>query len=310
VAEVFDARLLLEAPERFAGMSPPAILGVFGSPVGHSLSPQFQNAALDAAGVNGQYVRLEATEEIFLPAVRALGRAGFRGANVTIPFKVAAMEAVDEVDEEARQAGGVNTVVVQGDRLLGFSTDGMGFSRAIREEFLLDLKDLRVMILGAGGGAGRAAAVRCAAEGCERLVLVNRTVEKVRGLARALAPKFHSERLAGPADRLVAIGMDEGLMAEQLEKIDLVVNATSLGMRLGDRLPLPTRLITANLLVFDMVYTGRKTRLVLAAESAGARAADGLSMLLHQGALSFELWFEGPAPIDAMRRALRQAAGR
>lgn len=305
MTEVFPASSLAESPSPFAKMDPPAILGVFGDPVSHSLSPGFQSAGLAAAGIRGQYVKLHAKVEEFPSALRALDSAGFVGANVTIPHKVAALATVDEADDNARRAGGVNTVVVDSGRLAGFSTDGAGLSRAIREEFLVDLKDLRVLLLGAGGGAGRAAAVQCATEGCERLVLANRTADKARELAAELAPFFRSDRLIGPVDRLVAIPMDDSALRAEIAHADIVINATPVGMKMTDPSPLPQALLTPNLMVYDMVYArGGKSKLVRDAEAAGARAAGGLSMLLHQGALSFEIWFNRPAPIDAMRAAL------
>jgi len=308
MSEVFAAADLISRPGIFRSMQPPAVLGVFGNPVDHSLSPGFQTAALQAANIAGQYVRLRAEEAEFPLALKALAAAGFQGANVTIPYKAAALAAVDECDDRARRSGGVNTVLVDGDRLLGFSTDGPGLVRAIHEEFLVDLRDLRVLLLGAGGGAGRAAAVQCAEEGCERLVLANRSPEKAFALAAELAPSFRSDRLVGPGERILAIPMDEASLRSQLPQVDLVINATPLGMRRTDPPPIPPALLTANLLVFDMVYSSGKSRLQLAAQAAGARVAGGLSMLLHQGALSFEIWFNRPAPIEAMRAALAKDA--
>jgi len=304
MSTTFPAAQLIAHPESFAAMDPPAILGVFGDPVAHSLSPGFQNAGLDACGIRGQYVRLHATSDEIAAALRTIPTAGFLGANVTIPHKAAALELVDEADENARRAGAVNTIVVDGGKLLGFSTDGPGLSRAVREEFLVDLRDLRVLLLGAGGGAGRAAAVQCAMEGCERLVLANRTLDKARELAAGLAPFFKSDRLIGPVDRLAAIPMDESVLRTEMSHVDIVINATPLGMRMTDASPLPASLLTPSLMVYDMVYTRGKSRLVREAEAAGARAAGGLSMLLHQGAQSFEIWFNRPAPLDAMRAAL------
>jgi shikimate dehydrogenase len=198
-------------------------------------------------------------------------------------------------------------VLVQGGRLLGFNTDGPGFVRAIREEFSADVRDLRIMLLGAGGGAGRAIAVQCAMENCERLVLVNRTVEKAAALARELAPFFNSDRLVGPIDRLAAIPHEIPAIRAQLEHVDLVVNASTIGMKHSDPALIPPSLLTANLMVYDAVYSAGKTRLVMDAESSGARAAGGLSMLLHQGAMSFEIWFNRAAPLAVMRAALKSA---
>lgn len=302
--DVYEAQQLTQADSALRSLQPPATLCVFGDPVAHSRSPQMHNAALKACGLDMQYVRIHATEGEFSAALRALPQAGFVGANVTIPHKVAALNTVDVVDSHAQRAGAVNTVAVVKDKLTGFSTDGPGFVRALREEFAVDLRDLRVMILGAGGGVGHTLAVQCAIEGCERLVLANRTLEKAQTLARELAPYFRNDRLIGPSDRIQAIPLEEAALSSQIGQVDLLVNATSLGMHRSDPPVFSPSLLTANLLVYDTVYASGKSRLVEDAEACGARAANGLSMLLWQGALAFEIWFNRSAPVDAMRRGL------
>lgn len=298
---------LTDGAPALRALTPPARLAVIGDPVAHSRSPGFHNAALRAAGIDAQYVKLHVRPDEVASTLRTLPTAGFLGTNVTIPHKAAALAAVDEADDYARQSGAVNTVVVEGERLLGFNTDGPGFVRAIREEFSVDVRDLRVLVLGAGGGAGRAIAVQCARERCERLVLVNRTVEKARALAAELAPAFRSDRLLGPVERLDALPLEAEPLRVALEHIDLVVNASSVGMRRTDSPALPADLLTPNLMVYDTVYANGETRLLEDARQAGARVANGLSMLLHQGALSFEIWFNRPAPLEAMRAAMREA---
>ena len=253
-------------------------------------------------------VKIHARSEELTAALKTLPAAGFVGANITIPHKAAALAMVDEADDYACKAGAVNIIVVEGERLIGFNTDGPGLLRALREEFYVDLRDLRVLLLGAGGGAGRAIAVQCAFESCERLVLVNRTFEKAKALAQELAPYFRSDRLVGPAERLEAIPLEERALREQLSKTDLVINATSVGMRRTDPPLIPAGLLTANLMVYDTVYATGKSRLIEGAEAAGARATNGLSMLLHQGALSFEIWFGRAAPLEVMRAALKSAS--
>lgn len=305
--EVYTAQDLIDGGGLLRQLVPPARLAVFGDPVSHSKSPAFHNAALAAAGIPARYVKIHVAPDQAAAAFRALPAAGFLGANVTIPHKAAALAAVDEADDYARRSGSVNTVVVQGGRLLGFNTDGPGLVRAIREEFFVDLRDLRVVLLGAGGGAGRAIAVQCAIESCERLVLVNRTVEKARALAAELAPCFRNDRLVGPIERIAAIGFEESDLREQLAHADLVINATSVGMRRTDPPLIPASLLAPSLLFYDTVYAAGRSRLLEEASAAGARCANGLSMLLHQGALSFEIWFNRAAPLEVMRQALREA---
>jgi shikimate dehydrogenase len=285
-------------------INPPIRLGVFGDPVAHSLSPQMQNAALRACGIDMQYARFHVRANELRSALMLLHRLDFVGINLTVPHKIAAFTQIDQADESATRAGAVNAIRVRDEKLIGSNTDGEGFLRAIRTEFSIDLRDLRVMIIGAGGGTGRAIAWQCALENCERLVLVNRTLEKANALAEQLRPFFCGPRVLGPTARLEAIGPDESTMRIQLADIDLIVNATPLGMNPSDPAPVAARLLAPHHIVFDCVYGSSKTALLRAAEEAGARGADGLSMLLYQGALSFSIWFNREAPINAMRAAL------
>jgi shikimate dehydrogenase len=285
-------------------IDPPIRLGVFGDPVGHSLSPDMQNAALRACEINAQYARFHIRANELRSALRFLRELDFIGVNLTLPHKIAGFAQIDEADEFASRAGSVNTIRLRDKKLVGSNTDGEGFLRAIRAEFSVDVRDLRVMIIGAGGGTGRAIAWQCALENCERLVLVNRTQEKADTLAGQLRPLFAGPRVLGPAARIEAIGWDEPTMRTQLADIDLIVNATPLGMNSSDPAAVPARLLAPHHMVFDCVYGPSKTALVHAAEQAGARSANGISMLLHQGALSFSIWFEREPPIEAMRKAL------
>lgn len=289
-----------------AGLVPAPRLSVFGDPVSQSRSPQMHNAALEHCGIAARYCRMLVHPEELQKALRLLAPSGFIGTNVTIPHKAAALELMDDLDDGARKMGAVNTVLVDGGKLVGYNTDGPGLSRAVRSEFGVDLRDLRVLILGAGGGAGRAIAVQCALEGCERLVLVNRTLEKAEALAGELAPYFKQPRVLGPVARLCAVPLEAERLRFELEHTDLLINTTPLGMRPADRSPLPAQLLMPHLMVYDTIYTAHRTPLLAAAEEAGARGANGLSMLLHQGALSFEIWFNRPAPLEAMRQGLLQ----
>ena len=279
---------------------PPLRLAVLGDPVAHSASPPMHNAALGACGIDARYCRLHIRPDEFEEALELLWERGFIGVNCTIPHKLAAMSAMDEVDEDANRGGGVNTIVIgPGGHLHGSSTDGPGFVRAVREEFGVELPDIRVLILGAGGGAGRAVAKQCAVSGARRLILINRTSEKLQPLHDTIATFYPRERLfVGP--------WEQSALAASLDHADLVVNCSSLGMNPGDPSPVPAALLTREHLLFDTIYTSERTPLMLAAEAAGARSANGLSMLLHQGGLSFERWFGRPAPLDVMRAALRE----
>ncbi|MDR0533693.1 MAG: shikimate dehydrogenase [Verrucomicrobiales bacterium] len=282
------------------------LFGVIGFPVQHSLSPIMHAAAFEKLGLKAQYVPVEIPPEKLRETVALMAKKPFAGWNCTLPHKIELAKLVDELAESAQKLGGVNTVLNDNGRLVGFNTDGEGWVRAIREEFSLDVRDLRILILGAGG-AGQALAKQAALERCEKLVLVNRTEEKVRELASSLAPYFDTQKLMGADARLKVVPWDETLIAKELDQIDLLVNATSIGLKASDAAVLPARILQPHLCVYDTIYRPAKTRLLAAAEEAGARGANGLSMLLHQGALSFEIWTGQSAPLMAMRQALKKA---
>jgi shikimate dehydrogenase len=285
-------------------INPPIRLGILGDPVAHSLSPQMQNAAFRAFDINMQYARFHIRPNELRSALNFVRELDFVGINLTVPHKITGLTQIDEPDESASRCGSVNTVRLHDNKLMGSNTDAEGFSRAIRSEFSIDLRDLRVMILGAGGGTGHAIAWQCALENCERLVLVNRTPVKTSPLVQRLQPFFIEPRVLGPVARFETLPWDETAIRAQLADIDLIVNATPLGMNPSDPAPLPARLLAPHHIVFDCVYRPTKTALLRAADEAGARGANGLSMLLHQGALSFSIWFNREAPLDPMRTAI------
>lgn len=292
---------------------PPVRLGVLGDPVEHSLSPQMQNAALKHGKIDLQYMRFHVLPNELEDALDRVRELQFVGLNLTIPHKVPALELVHWIDDDAKQIGAINVIKIDPPsrssgaagkgKMLGFNTDGRGFARAVREEFSVDLRDLRVMVLGAGGAA-RAIALECAKSHCERLVIANGTFEKGEGLVEKLRGFFEGPKVFGPVPRLQAIQWQEAAFQFQIANVDLIVNATPVGLNRGDPSPLPSRLLAPHLMVYDTIYSTKRTPLVSAAIEAGARAVNGLSMLLHQGALAYEIWFERSAPIEVMRKAL------
>jgi shikimate dehydrogenase len=285
-------------------VDPPIRLGVFGDPVEHSLSPQMQNAALKHCRIDMQYARFHILLSDLREGFDWLRELEFVGVNLTIPHKIAALELLDSADDNVKRIGAVNVIKVESGKLRGFNTDGRGFSRAVREEFSVDLRDLRVMVLGAGGAA-RAIALQCAKENCERLVIANGTFEKGQQLADSLRNFFEGPKVLGPVARLQAIPWEERAFQFQIANVDLIVNATPVGLNRSDRSPIPSRLIAPHVMVYDTIYSEKRTPLVSAAIEAGARAANGLSMLLHQGVLAFEIWFQREAPLEIMRKAIR-----
>ncbi len=307
--EVYDFADLQNWRAATADAGPPLRLAVFGDPVAHSASPPMHNAALEKCGIAARYARLHIRPAELAAALRLLPEQGFLGVNLTIPHKAAALPLLTRVDDHARRIGVVNTVAVDGDELTGFNTDGPGLVRALQAEFGVHLRELRVLVLGAGGGAGRAIAMQCGIEGCERLVLVNRTPEKARALAAELEPFFAGARVSAQVARLEAVPWEDGALRFQLANTDLVINCTSLGMQRTDPSPLPSALLQPHLMIYDTIYTAARTCLMQAADEAGACSANGLSMLLHQGALAFEIWFNREAPLAEMRAALLAQAG-
>jgi shikimate dehydrogenase len=283
----------------------PARLAVLGHPVSHSASPSMHQAALDAQGKELRYIRLEVEPGQVAEAVNRMRQLDFIGCNVTVPHKLEAVQCCDELSEDARALGVVNTLIF-GEQTLGHNTDAPGLVRAIREEFSIDLTDLKVMILGVGGGAGRAAAIQCARIGCDQVWLVNRTLEKAQQLASELETIGNKAgHLEGPGERFTAMAPDDPALAEAAGHAELIINATSLGLRSMDPMPLPSGCIQPHHLVYDMIYNPPSTALLSHAKSVGARTANGLSMLLHQGALSYECWFPGNAPVEVMRNGLQ-----
>jgi shikimate dehydrogenase len=185
--------------------------------------------------------------------------------------------------------------------LQGFSTDGLGLERAVREQLDVELREMRVLILGAGGGAGHAVARHCAAAGVLRLALLNRTLDKLHAMQEALAGIY-------PREFLSVYAWNDAAMAKALAVSDLVINCSSLGMKPDDPSPIPAALLSPRHLIFDTIYVWKQTPLMRAAAQVGARSANGLDMLLHQGAIAFEIWFQREAPVEIMRAALRERA--
>lgn len=272
------------------------IVGIFGDPVAHSLSPLMQNAALRAAGIDAVYVPFHVTAAQLRDAVCALRALNILGVNLTIPHKEAACALVDELDPSAALIGAVNTIVNRDGRLLGCNTDAPGLLRALREELGVDPAGRRVLVAGAGGAA-RAAAVALAQTGAAWVGVANRTVTRAEQLVADLAPRLQGTTFA-------ALSLAADLPMHLDEPIDLLVNSTAAGLR-GETLPFaPGACVREGGAVYDMVYGREPTPLVAAAAAAGVSAADGLGMLAGQGEEAFRLWFGTEPPKDLMRATL------
>lgn len=276
----------------------PGQLGVLGDPVAHSLSPAMHNAALATllathprlAGV--RYHRLHITAEELPAALALLHAKGFAGVNLTVPHKIQALSLVEALSPEARRAESVNTLVRTATGWAGHTTDGQGFLEALRERSGATTKGRPVVLLGSGGAA-RAVAAACLADGCAALRLHNRDVAKAVDLATALAdPRVHAAGLAEIKASADAV----------------IVNCTTLGLKPTDASPFPAALLAPGQFVFDTMYGTEPSRLLKDADERGLTACDGRSMLRWQGALAFRLW-NGMLPPEApMRAALGETA--
>lgn len=273
------------------------ITGVFGAPITHTASPAMHNAAFEALDMNWAYLAFHVDPQNLRPALQGARDMGMVGINLTIPHKILALDCLDEIDAEARKLGAVNTVAIEKGTLRGFNTDGYGFLKSIKEEFNLSIKGKRVLVLGAGG-AGRGIAVKCALDGAAKVFVANRTAARIEPIAR---------EIRSTKSEFLALALSVDAIRKVIQEIDLVVNATSVGLTEGDSLGLGADLFSARLHVYDTIYRPAKTELLHVAESAGAKVANGQSMLLHQGAKSFEIWTKRKAPLAVMRRALRSA---
>lgn len=271
-------------------------LGIIGYPIGHSLSPVFQQAALDACGIDAQYLAYPVAPDEVGQFVNGLRQPGIMGINVTVPHKEAVMSFLDEIDDWATEAGAVNTIVNRQGRLTGHNTDGYGFLRALREGAGFEPAGRRVLILGAGGAA-RGVVLALAREGVGSLAIANRTPARAENLAELAQNRDITAQ---------AIPLSGTALTEAAAAAELIVNCTTVGMTHGpgeDATPLSGDAIPATALVYDLVYNPPETRLLREAARAGAATLGGIEMLVYQGAASFEMWLERPAPAPVMLEA-------
>ena len=267
------------------------LYGIFGHPIGHSLSPLMHNTAFVHYGIEAIYLPFAVQPAHLELAVKSIAALQMGGVNVTVPHKQAVLAWMDELSPEARLIGAVNTIHLRNGRLHGYNTDGIGFLHALVAVGSV-VAGRTVMLLGAGGAA-RAIAVQLFLSGVRRLLLANRTLTRAEDLAAFLKQNI-------PDADISVVTMRESSLAAQLPDTDIVVNA-------HDPLLLPSTALSPQHLVCDIVYRPLQTPLLRAAQRQGARTVDGLGMLLYQGAKAFEIWTARAFPLALIRARLLEA---
>jgi len=274
------------------------VCAVIGEPVEHSLSPCFQNAAFQHLGLDFVYVAFTVKAEELRDAIAGVRSLGFHGLNVTMPHKIRVIQYLDELDENARKVGSVNTILNRNGRLIGYTTDGIGALNALKYNGI-NPSGKKIVILGAGGASRSVSSVL--AKEAKELVILNRTVTRAEKLVSDL------RSFIGEHTKIRSGGLTEENLRKELGDADILVNATPVGMRpMEDEMPVAEDHLHPNLVVFDLVYNPIETKLLRKARLIGAKTLNGLNMLIHQGAASFEIWTGVKAPINVMMKAAEE----
>jgi shikimate dehydrogenase len=271
------------------------VVGIFGDPVAHSLSPRMQNAAIKSTGLDAVYVPFHVTPTQLCDAVEGLRAMSLRGVNLTIPHKEAACHLVDEMDKQAVLIGAINTIVNKNGCLKGYNTDGIGLLNALKQELGVDVAGKRVLLLGAGGACRAALVALCQAQAAW-VGVANRTRERSQQLIEEISPNF-----SGTAFAEYELGPS---LVNASKPADLLINTTAVGLK-GEAFGFPVvDCVKASGAVFDMVYTPEPTALLDEARRRGLEAVDGLGMLSAQGEAAFQLWFGRAPEAHVMRQTL------
>jgi shikimate dehydrogenase len=277
------------------------VFGIFGDPVSHSLSPAMHNAAFIHKGIDGVYLPFRVVGEDLATAVDSLRALGIAGVNVTVPHKHAVGKYIDRLMGDAALTGSVNTIINKDGILTGYSTDGVGLLRSLREEAKWGPNGNTAIILGTGGAAA-AVAFRLVQEGLSRLLILGRNQEKIVRLVKEIATKTGYLPESGR--------FDEADLGRRVKEFSLVINTTPLGMKTynsGSMPPLPPSWTAPDALLCDLVYNPLNTQWLKEADALGRKTLSGIGMLLYQGAEAFEIWTDIEAPLDIMRQALLKA---
>ncbi len=270
-----------------------SVFGIFGHPVEHTFSPGMHNAAFAKIKRDACYVPFAVAPPDLERAVRAIVPLGIRGLNITLPHKETIIPFLDDLTDDARMIGAVNTIEVTRGKLIGHNTDGRGFLRSLREETGFRPKGKTILMVGSGGAA-RAVGINLALSGAQTILLCDLDTVKATKLGRDIQNKTATR---------VKVVNPEGL-EKTAQVAECIINATPLGLKPGDPLPIPRHLIRKDQLICDLVYNPLRTPLLKAARSAGADTLSGIGMLLYQGVIAFEIWTGGKAPVNVMKAAL------
>jgi len=271
------------------------IYGLIGNPVKHSLSPLMHNAAFSYLNLNAEYKLFEVKPQELRSFILTLQEKKIYGLNVTIPHKEKVMDFLDEISNEANLIGAVNTIKVADDRLEGFNTDGEGFLKHLTKELGFVPEGKTIAIIGAGG-ATRAISVHLAKRSPKAISIYDLDKPKAEALARHLEINFKD----------LEFRVSDSIEGLNIKECDLLVNATPIGMKETDPCLVDQNLLHKDMLVYDLIYNPKETKLLKTARLIGARGSNGLGMLLYQGAISFQIWTQRPAPFEIMRRALEE----
>jgi shikimate dehydrogenase len=275
------------------------IYGIFGYPVEHTFSPGMHNAAFKKLGLDACYVPFAVHSEQLGEAAKAILPLGLRGLNITVPHKEKIIQYLDELSEEARLIGAVNTIEIRHGRLIGHNTDGRGFLRSLNENAGFSPKGKKVLFIGSGGAA-RAVAFCLALAGAGKIYV--RDIDT--GKADLLVNDIHEKT----GTYTESIHDDESYAAYAADA-DCLINATPVGLKRTDPLPIPRNFIMKNHLVCDLVYNPPETTFLRTAKSLGAKRLAGIGMLLYQGVIAFEIWTGKKAPVQIMKNALSRQIG-
>lgn len=272
-------------------------VGIFGFPVKHSFSPPMHNAAFEKLGLDFVYLPFCVEPDNLPAAVKAIKALSITGVNITVPHKQKVIEFLDKIDPVAEMIGAVNTVHNEQGKLVGYNTDGIGFINSLREEGQFISRGKSAFLIGAGG-AGHALALMLAKEGIERLYLTDVIGEKSHVLFNRIRKYFNTCSVE-------IVDFDEKYFSARIAEVDILLNATPIGMNDGDSALVKKDNLRKDLFVYDVVYN-RETALLKSAKDKGAKTLGGLGMLLNQGALAFKIWTGKEAPKELMKKILQK----